>query len=58
MTKDEAKALVEAHYPSWNVVKVIVNKDGGSFTVDVERIEDDKKRKLLVRNGQTNWITL
>jgi len=56
MTKDEAKALVEAHYPSWTVIKVVANKDGGSFTIEVENPE--KKRTLLVRNGQANWISL
>lgn len=58
MTKDDAKALVEAHYPSWSILKLVTNKDGSSYTVELQRSEDEKKRTLLVRNGQISLISI
>lgn len=58
MTKDDAKALVEAHYPSWNILKLVTNKDGSSYTVELQRPEDEKKRTLLVRNGQISFVSI
>jgi hypothetical protein len=58
MTKDEAKALVEAHYPSWNILKLVTNKDGSSYTAELQRLEDEKKRTLLIRNGQISLVSV